>query len=162
MTVKKTEEAPKKRGKGRPSKYNDDLADIINFKIWKGESQKKIARDVGVCEKTIINWKSKPEFLQRSACAREEASFKFNARREEVAEWLMGKIKQAAESGQPLPKGVVDGAKVVMQELARSAAIRNDELFGDRKTVKVDAKTDGAGLADVYAKIAEAVKDGEK
>lgn len=74
----------------------------------------------------------------------------------------MEQVEQAAASGQPIPKGVVDGARAVMQELARSAALRDDSRFGDRKTVKLDAKSDGAGLADVYAKIAEAVKDGEK
>ena len=98
------------------------------------------------------------DFCALSARARQVSADRFNDQREETAEWLLDQVEQAAASGQPIPKGVVDGARAVMQELARSAALRDDSRFGDRKTVAIDAKVDGAGLADVYAKIAEAVK----
>ena len=46
-----------------------------------------------------------------------------------------------------------------MQEHARSAALRDDSRFGDRKTVKVDATEDAKGMAEVYARMLEAQKD---
>lgn len=164
MTVKKTEEAPKKRGKGRPSKYNDDLAEKICNLIEEGHSERQIAAMDGMpSTRTILQWKEdNPEFLRRSARAREASAERFDDERTERAAWLMGQVEHYAGIGLDMPKGIVEGTKVVMQELARSAALRDDSRFGDRKTVKVDAKADGAGLADVYAKIAEAVKDGEK
>lgn len=150
--------------KGRPSTYSDELVEKIISLIEDGYSERKIARMPGMpSAMTMRRWKDEyPDFCARSARAREASADRFNDQREETAEWLMEQVEQAAASGQPIPKGVVDGARAVMQELARSAALRDDSRFGDRKTVKVDAKTDGAGLADVYAKIAEAVKDGEK
>lgn len=150
--------------KGAPSRYTEELADKIVDLIEQGYSERQIAAmDDMPSRMTIQRWKDEhPDFCDRSARAREASADRFNDQREETAEWLMEQVEQAAASGQPIPKGVVDGARAVMQELARSAALRDDSRFGDRKTVKVDAKTDGAGLADVYAKIAEAVKDGEK
>lgn len=146
--------------KGRPSTYSDELVEKIISLIEDGYSERKIARMPGMpSAMTMRRWKDEyPDFCARSARAREASADRFNDQREETAEWLMEQAEQAAASGQPIPKGVVDGARAVMQELARSAALRDDSRFGDRKTVKVDAKTDGAGLADVYAKIAEAVK----
>lgn len=160
MTVKKTEEAPKKRGNGRPSAYTDALAEKICGLIEEGYSERQIAKMPGMpAAMTMRRWKDEhPDFCARSARAREASADRFNDQREETAEWLMEQVEQAAASGQPIPKGVVDGARAVMQELARSAALRNDALFGDRKRVSIDAKVDGGGLADVYAKIAEAVK----
>lgn len=150
--------------KGAPSRYTEELADKIVDLIEQGYSERQIAAmDDMPSRMTIQRWKDEhPDFCDRSARARAASADRFNDKREETAEWLMTQVEQAAESGKPIPKGVVDGARAVMQELARSAALRDDSRFGDRKTVKVDAKTDGAGLADVYAKIAEAVKDGEK
>jgi hypothetical protein len=150
--------------KGAPSRYTEELADKIVDLIEQGYSERQIAAmDDMPSRMTIQRWKDEhPDFCDRSARAREASADRFNDQREETAEWLMEQVEQAAASGQPIPKGVVDGARAVMQELARSAALRDDSRFGDRKTVKLDAKSDGAGLADVYAKIAEAVKDGEK
>lgn len=145
---------------GAPSRYTEVLADKICNLIEEGHSERQIAKMPGMPSTvTMRKWKDDhPEFLARSARAREASADRYNDKREETAQWLMNQVKQAAASGQPIPKGVVDGARAVMQELARSAALRDDSRFGDRKTVKVDAKSDGSGLLDVYAKIAEAVK----
>lgn len=165
MTVSKPATSkvnPKKTG--RPSRYTKPLGQRICKLIAEGYSERQIEKMPEMpTRETLRKWKEDfPEFLGQSVRAREESAEKFDDLRVKVAEWLMEQCEQAAMSGQPIPKGVVDGARAVMQELARSAAIRDDSRYGDRKTVKVDTKSDGAGLADVYAKIAEAVKDGEK
>lgn len=145
---------------GAPSSYTDTLAEKICGLIEDGYSERQIARMPGMpSAMTMRRWKDDhPDFCALSARARQVSADRFNDQREETAEWLLDQVEQAAASGQPIPKGVVDGARAVMQELARSAALRDDSRFGDRKTVAIDAKVDGAGLADVYAKIAEAVK----
>lgn len=158
MTVKKTEEAPKKGG--RPSEYTDDLAKEICRRIAEGDSEYKIGRDENMPSRaTIQRWKTEKEwFRDRSARARKESAFKFDDERIEEIEDLKRTAALHLKLGKDLPKGYVEAKKLICQELARSAALRNDELFGDRKKVSIDAKVDGGGLADVYAKIAEAVK----
>ena len=158
MTARKPQAARKKMG--APSTYTDALAEKICGLIEDGYSERQIARMPGMpSAMTMRRWKDDhPDFCALSARARQVSADRFNDQREETAEWLLDQVEQAAASGQPIPKGVVDGARAVMQELARSAALRDDSRFGDRKTVAIDAKVDGAGLADVYAKIAEAVK----
>lgn len=146
--------------KGAPSRYTEELADKIVDLIEQGYSERQIAAmDDMPSRMTIQRWKDEhPDFCDRSARAREASAERFDDERTERAAWLMGQVEHYAGIGLDMPKGIVEGTKVVMQELARSAALRDDSRFGDRKTVKVDAKADGAGLADVYAKIAEAVK----
>ena len=110
--------------------------------------------------RTIQNWKDKyPDFLQRSARAREDSAALYDDKRRQTNEWLRNLMEQHAKSGKPIPKGVVEAARAVMQEDARSAANRNDALFGDRKTVAIDAAKDtGEGLAAVYEKIRQGLK----
>ena len=147
---------------GRPSMYSEDLADKIVGLIEDGYSERQIAKMEGMPNAaTIWAWKEAyPEFLKQSARAREASAERFDDERRERAAWLMEQVENAARTGESIPKGVVEGAKVVMQELARSAAIRDDSRFGDRKTVKVDATDTAAGMADVYDKMLAAVKDG--
>lgn len=146
--------------RGRPSEYTPELAEKICDLIEEGHSERQIAKMPGMPSTvTMRKWKDDhPDFLTRSARAREASAEHFDDERTKRAEWLMDQVEHYAGIGLDMPKGIVEGTKVVMQELARSAAIRNDELFGDRKKVSIDAKVDGGGLADVYAKIAEAVK----
>lgn len=63
-------------------------------------------------------------------------------------------------TGEDFPKGAVEAYKVLMQEKARQAAWRDDSRYGNRKTVKVDATDNAKGMAEVYAKMLEAQKDG--
>lgn len=162
MTAKKTaasEAKPKKVG--RPSKFTKPLGKRICALITEGYSERQIEKMPGMpTRETLRKWKEEfPEFLGLSARAREESAERFDDQRREAAEWLMAQVESAARSGESIPKGVVEGAKVVMQELARSAALRDDSRFGDRKTVKVDATKEGVGMADVYAKMLDALKD---
>lgn len=154
--------ATRKIKPGRPPMYSDALAKKICDLIEEGYSERQIAEMPEMpSRETLRKWKEENrDFLDRSVRAREASAERFDDERIAKAEWLMDQVQLAADTGRNIPKGVVEGAKVVMQELARSAALRDDSRFGDRKTVKVDTKTDGAGLADVYAKIAEAVGSG--
>lgn len=90
-------------------------------------------------------------------CARELSDDK----RRDAAKWLMEQASNRSASGEDFPKGVVEAEKAVMREHARSAALRDDSRFGDRKTVKVDATKEGAGMADVYAKMLDAMRRGD-
>lgn len=148
---------------GRPSLYSEALAEKICGLIEQGYSERQIAKMDGMPSlRSIQSWKdANPVFLQRSVRAREVSAELYDDKRREAAKWLMEQAEQAAESGLAIPKGVVEAVKAVMQEHARSAAMRDDSRFGDRKTVKVDATDTAAGMADVYAKMLAAVKDDE-
>lgn len=150
-----------KKKTGRPTKYSEQLADKIIELIEQGKSERQIGQMDGMPDvSTISRWKDEnAEFCKRSARAREVSAELYDDERREKADWLMKQVEQAARTGEPIPKGVVEGVKAVMQELARSAALRDDSRFGDRKTVKVDATDDAKGMADVYAKMLAAVKD---
>ena len=146
---------------GAPSLYSKELADKIVDLISQGFSEREISKKRGMPSlRTIQNWKDKyPDFLQRSAQAREESASLYDDKRRKTNEWLRDVMKKHLESGKPIPKGVVEAARAVMQEDARSAANRNDALFGDRKTVAIDAAKDtGEGLAAVYEKIRQGLK----
>lgn len=145
---------------GAPSRYTEELADKICNLIEEGHSERQIAKMPGMPSTvTMRKWKDDhPDFLARSARARELSAEKFDDKRVQTADWLMREVEKAAQTGISIPKGVVDGARAVMQELARSAALRDDSRFGDRKTVKVDATESGAGMAEVYARMLEAQK----
>ena len=158
-TAKKTVQTKKKLG--APTLYTDELADKIIGLISQGFSEREISKKQGMPSlRTIQNWKDKyPDFLQRSARAREDSAALYDDKRRQTNEWLRNLMEQHAKSGKPIPKGVVEAARAVMQEDARSAANRNDALFGDRKTVAIDAAKDtGEGLAAVYEKIRQGLK----
>lgn len=150
-----------KKKMGAPSLYSKELADKIVDLISQGFSEREISKKRGMPSlRTIQNWKDKyPDFLQRSAQAREESASLYDDKRRKTNEWLRDVMKKHLESGKPIPKGVVEAARAVMQEDARSAANRNDALFRDRKTVAIDATKDtGEGLAAVYEKIRQGLK----
>lgn len=144
MTATKSAKAPKKMG--RPTKYNKLTADKIIEMLDAGLSEREIEKKKGMpTRQTMIAWKSKhPEFLDRSVRARESSAELFNLERMKLNDWLMKQVKLAAESGMDIPKGVVEGAKVAMQELAREAAFRDDRNFGDRKKVALTGHDGGA------------------
>lgn len=88
--------------------------------------------------RTILRWKDEnAEFCRRSARAREASAELFDDKRREAAEWLMQEAENRNSCGSSFPKGVVDAVRAVMQEHARSAALRDDSRFGDRKKVDV-------------------------
>lgn len=159
MTTKKT--ATSKKKTGRPSLYTEALADKIISLIEEGYSERQIGKMPGMPSVvTLWKWKEEnPEFLKRSARAREISAELYDDKRREAAEWLLQMAENRNASGESFPKGVVDAVRAVMQEHARSAALRDDSRFGDRKTVKVDATEDAKGMAEVYARMLEAQKD---
>lgn len=60
---KKEEE--KKEGAGRPSKYKEEHLEIVTMLCLLGATDKEIAEALGICEKTLNNWKEwYPKFLQ--------------------------------------------------------------------------------------------------
>lgn len=154
MTEKKT---------GRPSLYSAELVDRIVELIAEGHSERQIAKMDGMPSvRTIQNWKDQyPEFLQRSARAREAAAEVYDDRRRELAEWLMEQAENAVRTGQGIPSGVVEAARACMQEAARSAAQRDDRRFGDRKSIRAEIAANGAGggMAEVYSRMASAVAE---
>lgn len=137
MTTKKT--ATSKKKTGRPSLYTEALADKIVGLIEEGYSERQIGKMPGMPSVvTIWKWKEEnPEFLKRSARAREISAELYDDKRREAAEWLLQMAEERNENGKSFPKGVVDAVRAVMQEHARSAALRDDSRFGDRKKVDV-------------------------
>lgn len=132
-----TEKKPAAPKVGRPSLYSEELAEKICGLIEEGYSERQIAKMEGMPSTVSIwQWKQEnPEFLKRSARAREISAQRFDDRRRECAEWLVNEAENRASSGEDFPKGVVEAMKSAMQELARSAALRDDSRFGDRKKV---------------------------
>lgn len=151
--------APKKTG--RPSKYSEELAQKICDLIEQGYSERQISKMEGMpSTMTMRRWKEEnPDFCVRSARAREISADLYDDKRREAAEWLMREAEQRSKTGESFPKGVVEAVRAAMQEHARSAAMRDDSRFGDRKTVKLDATPEGAGMVDVYAKMRDAMRE---
>lgn len=144
MTAKKAAGSANKGG--RPTKYTDALADKIIELIRTGVSEYEIGQMPDMpSARTISRWKdSNKEFCLRSACAREASAEVFDQKRREAARWLMTQATQRAQTGEDFPKGVVEAVKAVMQEHARSAALRDDSRFGDRKKVALTGHDGGA------------------
>lgn len=140
---KKTVKTPSKMG--RPSLYSKELAEKIIALIEEGHSERKICKMAGMPDiRTLTRWKDDHEdFCLQSARARRRSAEKFNEQRMEEAEWLRDIVHNAMLGGGDIPKGVVEGTKAVMQELAREAAIRDDSRFSDRKKVQMTGANDG-------------------
>ncbi len=146
MTEKKP--AAKKKKPGAPSKYSEELARKICDLIAQGKSEAKISKMAGMpSEATITRWKeSHPDFCDLSARARAKSAAMFRAQALETA-IALGKRAEDALDGHfevdggkviELPKSYVEAKKVLIQELNREAALRDDANFGDRKKVTVD------------------------
>lgn len=142
MTAKKA--APKKAG--RPTLYTEALAEKICELIAQGVSEIKIGAMPGMPDaSTIYRWKDDhPEFCRRSARAREQSAVVFEQKRLDTAEWLRRQAETRAATGESFPRGVVEAMRAVMHEDARSAAMRDDSRFGDRKKVALTGADGGA------------------
>ena len=158
--TKETKAAPKKMG--RPSKYTEELAQKICDLIREGKSERQICKMPNMpTAMTLRRWKEgNPDFCAQSARAREESAEKFNDELLDLQDELNDQLQTRLSNGEDFPKGAVEAYKVLMQEKARQAAWRDDSRYGNRKTVKVDATEDAKGMAEVYAKMLEAQKDG--
>ena len=151
--------APKKVG--RPTMYSAELAERICQRIENGESERRIAMDDDMPSQTTMwRWKEEhPEFCKQSARAREVSAEKFNDDLLDLQDELRSELSSRVASGEDFPKGTVEAYRVLMQEKARQAALRDDSRFGDRKTVTVDTTPEAKGMAEVYARMLEAQKD---
>lgn len=158
--TKETKATPKKMG--RPSKYTEELAQKICDLIREGKSERQICKMPNMpTAMTLRRWKEgNPDFCAQSARAREESAEKFNDELLDLQDELNDQLQTRLSTGEDFPKGAVEAYKVLMQEKARQAAWRDDSRYGNRKTVKVDATEDAKGMAEVYAKMLEAQKDG--
>lgn len=158
--TKETKAAPKKMG--RPSKYTEELAQKICDLIREGKSERQICKMPNMpTAMTLRRWKEgNPDFCAQSARAREESAEKFNDELLDLQDELNDQLQTRLSTGEDFPKGAVEAYKVLMQEKARQAAWRDDSRYGNRKIVKVDATEDAKGMAEVYAKMLEAQKDG--
>lgn len=160
---------PKPTKVGRPSRYSDALAQKICELIEQGYSERKIAEMEGMPHVSTINrWKSdNPEFCEQSARARAISAELFREEALQVARdtaALADRVAECLNGGEGemavIPKGFVDAKKLLVQELNREAAIRDDSRYGDRKTVAVEAAT-GQGLKDFYDSILKDLKEAD-
>lgn len=131
---------------GRPSLYSQELANEITDLISDGKSEHEICKKPGMPSlKTLSNWKDQhPEFLQQSARAREESSWLYDDLGRKQVEKLRRDAEYCLKNNLNFPKGYVEAKKVVIQEYARQAALRNDKYFGNRKKVAITGADGGA------------------
>lgn len=161
--TKETKAAPKKMG--RPSKYTEELARKICDLIREGKSERQICKMPGMPSIDALNdWKAKyPDFLQQSARAREASAERFREEALQVARDTAALADRIAgrDPADPMaladfPKGYVDAKKLLVQELNREAAIRDDSRFGDRKRVDVTGTVEiGQGMDAFYRTVIE-------
>lgn len=141
-TVKPT--APKRTG--RPSKYTPELGEKICKLIAEGKSERQICMMAGMPDlSTIWRWKDRhPEFCGESVRARAASAERFNDEILRLSDELQTELSQRIGSNEPFPKGTVEAYKVLMQEAARQAAIRDDRNYGNRKQVALTGADGGA------------------
>lgn len=157
--------------------YTKALADKIIALIEEGKSERKICQMPGMpTVRTLQAWKdANEEFLRRSARARQVSAEKFREEALQVAQETADFADDVANGrkltigGVPLveiPKGYVDAKRLLVQELNREAAIRDDSRYGDRKKVQMTGKDDGpieikqeVDLANVTTENLKAVRE---
>ena len=140
----------------RKSSYTPELGEKICKLIREGHSERQISKMKGMPSVvTMSSWKDKhPEFLKQSVRAREASAEIFDDLAREACEEVEATVNEARMTRMDVPRGVMEGYKILIQEYARQAGIRNDALFGDRKKVTVNmTDSDGDGLKSVYEKI---------
>lgn len=100
------------KNRGRPSGYNPELAEKICQLIEQGYSERQICLMDGMpCVSTLGVWKgAHPEYLELSVRAREQAADYFDDKRREANDKLHELALEAAQSGMPIPKGVVEAS----------------------------------------------------
>ena len=145
--------APRKVG--RPTKYTPELAEKICDLIREGLSEREICSQKGMPDaSTLGRWKdNNQEFCIQSARAREESAALYREKALGIAQEtaktavkvLRGEITDAlGEPVKDLPRGYVEAQKLLVQELNREAAIRDDRNYGDRRRVAVTGADGGA------------------
>lgn len=154
--------------------YSQELADRICDLISSGMSENQISKMAGMpSHETLRKWKNeRPEFLAKSARAREESANYYaeqaTAEAYKLAQTLddVAELKRYDSNGdqiKELPSGYVEAKRVLIQQLNREAGLRNDALFGTRKTVKLESDPNAtAGLSDFYKFLSEQIEENKK
>lgn len=107
------------------------------------------------CRQTIYTWKEEdPAFAKALADARQDTADMFN----DEAMALVHEMSDKIRHGISFNDQEVAGYKVAIEEYRREAGLRDDRNYSNRKKVdmNVTGAVDGAGMADVYAKMREA------
>lgn len=168
---------PNASKRGRPTIYTPELAEKICDLIREGMSERQICKMPDMPPlRTLQDWKDRnPEFSQQSARAREESAALYREKALDIAQAtantavraLRGEITDAlGETVKDLPRGYVEAQKLLVQELNREAALRDDRNYGDRRRVAVTGPDGGAikldatpDLSDVDLEKLKAVKE---
>jgi hypothetical protein len=108
---------------GRPSKYTDELAEVICTRIADGESLRRICRDADMPDKeTIRRWRGENEaFRARYARAREDAADSYADR--------MLAYCDDFETADSITR--VQGLKEASQNLRWLAGVTKPKVYGD-------------------------------
>ena len=143
-----------KKKTGRPTLYSEALADKICNLIAQGFSERQISKMDGMPDAfTIRRWKDKYEdFCARTVRAREISAEVWDDRREEKNNDMMAYVLKCMTEGDEVDPGVIRAFDIHLRELARSAANRNDALFGDRKKVSLTGANNGPVKIDTEVK----------
>ena len=137
-----------KTKRGRPSKYSPKLAAQICELIESGASDAQVCKKFGIVFQTLDNWRNAyPEFLEQSIRARRISADVWNKKREDITAQLQEIAANALATGEPVPKGVVEALNVAARECARSASIRDDSRYGDRKKLQISGEKDAPPVA---------------
>lgn len=109
--------------RGRPSKYTEELAEVICERIADGESMRRICRDDDMPDKeTIRRWKrEKEDFRARFARAREEAA-------DSYADRMLAYCDEF-ETAESITR--VQGLKEASQNLRWLAGVTKPKVYGD-------------------------------
>jgi hypothetical protein len=122
----------KKRPVGRPSVYNEEVADEICRRMIEGENLVKICKDAHLPTRmTIYNWYDKhPDFYARCVRAREG-----------LADFLVDEIDELAEKTTELN---VNSQKVKIATKQWRAMKMAPRLYGDRVRTEITGADGGA------------------
>lgn len=141
-TTKKTKATDTPKNK---AKYTEALAEEICRLISEGKSDSEISKMPGMPHRsTMSEWRTThPKFGEQSARARESSAAVWRERAmTEAAEVsakaekaLKGELLVGNEPCYELPRTYIEAKKILIQELNREAALRDDANFGDRKRV---------------------------
>ncbi|WP_064830972.1 hypothetical protein [Rhizobium phaseoli] len=167
MEKKTTEVATPERGRGRPTDYYDEIADIICERIITGLSVRKIGDMEDMpCEDTIYTWLAKHEYFSEKyekACQHRTDKFMeecveladtlpdgvmflgLDGRLYERIEVLQLTVQERAEAGLVaigLTTELINKRKLQIETRMKAAARMHRKKWGDRSEVDVTTKGD--------------------
>ena len=139
---------------GRPTKYNDNIADTICAKIAVGRSLRSICEDENMPDlTTIYEWlRVQPGFSQQYAIATDERT---ETQQEMLIEMGDRAIEHAEEADPKAANAVVSAYKLKADNLKWSMSKMKPKKYGD----KLDLTSDGKVLpTPIYGGISKSQK----